>query len=661
MKNNKLLKFLGIVGMLVTGVLSCFFGISALYTWNNKDAENYYDTDQCTGYMYSELYNMIEVYNEVYRDDSYGTADYIENNVSNNTNVLMEEYNSDLNTWETVIEVDRGFDTVGKTIRAYVVKNNLNNYYYTDKATFEKVKGVAGEGYRITLSVADPITPDTTYYTSYVLYNATRPYTNSAVMLTVIYLIAFFALLIYEISAVGHVKNEEGIHLTWWDKVPFDVMTIITIIVCYLLGMLEIWSIQSFVQSAYGASFMEMFIVPLVVLAIFVCMIFIWILSFSVRIKSHTLFQNNVCGSFVKWVIRHLIDGVKNLQEIYHDSTKVWKLVMIASIVAFIITTLILLSFTSYYDGVLYFFVLCLLILEIAGLCAFIKISFVTQPLLNQAKKLADGDLSCRISQEKIVRMSGPFYEHAKNLNRIGEGMEKAIQNELKSERMKAELITNVSHDIKTPLTSIINYVDLLSKEHTEEEEKQYLEILQRQTQRLKTLTEDVVEASKASAGTLQVHFETVSIKELLDQALAEYQDKLDASGLQVVTLIPNETIKVNADGRLLWRVYRNLLSNISKYALNGSRVYIEVREDGEGKVITTFKNVSRDQLNISEEELMERFVRGDASRHTEGSGLGLSIARSLTELMHGTFNISIDADLFKAEVVLESIHEEEA
>lgn len=656
--SNKFLKALGIIGMVIAGVFSCFFGLTVMFTWDSKDAKDYYDTEQCTDYMYTEIYRLVNAFNEVYRNTDVYEDDTISYYVSNNTNVIVEEYDIESVKWNTIIDVDRDFDEIGKKITVYAVKDNLNNVYVTDKSTFDETKTTDG-GYRITLSLARPITPDTTYYTSYVLYNITKPYSDSAVVLTVISLLSLLLLAFYEVSAAGHVKNEEGIHLTWWDKIPFDIMTIITIIICCLIGVMEMWSIQTFVQNAYGADFVEMFIVPMVVCIAFVSMIFIWILSLAVRIKSHTLLKNNALTGMISWLFSKIKKAVLTLKEYYRGSSRVWRIVIIFSIIAFIILTIMLLSFTSYYDGILYLFVFCLLILEVIGLAAFIQLSYVTRPILNQAQELSDGNLQCRIPQNTIDHMRGPFRAHAQNLNRISEGMEKAIQNELRSERMKAELITNVSHDIKTPLTSIINYVDLLSKEHTEEEEKQYLEILQRQSQRLKNLTEDVVEASKASAGTLQVHFETVSVKELLDQALAEYQDKFDANQLQVITTIMEGSMKVNADGRLLWRVYRNLLSNISKYALEGSRVYIDVRKRGDGKVVTTFKNISRDQLNISEEELMERFVRGDSSRHTEGSGLGLSIARSLTELMHGTFNINIDADLFKAEVVLEGIHEE--
>ena len=219
----------------------------------------------------------------------------------------------------------------------------------------------------------------------------------------------------------------------------------------------------------------------------------------------------------------------------------------------------------------------------------------------------------------------------------------------MKSERMKTELITNVSHDIKTPLTSIVSYVDLLKKQAMPNDQaREYLEVLDRQSARLKKLTEDLVEASKASTGNLTVDFQRTDVNVLLTQSAGEYQEKLAAKGMDLILTPAPENPAISADGRLLWRVFENLLSNIHKYAQPGTRVYLTC-EAGENQVTTTFRNISATPLNISADELMERFVRGDASRNTEGSGLGLSIARSLTQLQHGTFSLTIDGDLFKA------------
>ena len=245
--------------------------------------------------------------------------------------------------------------------------------------------------------------------------------------------------------------------------------------------------------------------------------------------------------------------------------------------------------------------------------------------------------------------MRGDLKKQGEDLNSIASGMSLAVEKQLKSERMKTELITNVSHDIKTPLTSIINYADLIGKEPCENAKiTEYAEVLVRQSVRLKRLIEDLVEASKASTGNLEVCLQPCDASVFLIQADGEYEEKLKKADLTLVVQQSESEIRILADGRRMWRVFDNLMNNICKYAQPGTRVYL-ILEKKEKKAVITFKNTSREALNISEEELMERFVRGDSSRNTEGNGLGLSIARSLTELQKGTMNIQIDGDLFKA------------
>ena len=250
-------------------------------------------------------------------------------------------------------------------------------------------------------------------------------------------------------------------------------------------------------------------------------------------------------------------------------------------------------------------------------------------------------------------RMLPDLKGHADELNNLGHAISTAVDERMKSEHFKAELITNVSHDLKTPLTSIINYVDLLKKvDISDPKAQEYIEVLDRKSQRLKKLTEDLVEASKASTGNLTVNWERLDWAQLTDQALAETGERLEAQELTVVRSLPGEPLWVEADGRHLWRVLDNLLTNCAKYALPGTRVYVDLRRSGDWAVLSV-KNISRDALDIPAERLMERFVRGDESRNQAGSGLGLSIAQSLTELQHGKFEIGIDGDLFKAIVTL--------
>ena len=269
--------------------------------------------------------------------------------------------------------------------------------------------------------------------------------------------------------------------------------------------------------------------------------------------------------------------------------------------------------------------------------------------LLEGARRMNRGDLEEKVDEKLLI---GSFREFAGELNGLADVAVVAAQKQLKSERMKTELITNVSHDIKTPLTSIINYVDLLEKPHTPEEQEVYLEVLSRQSQSLKKLIEDLMEMSKASTGNMAVDITTVDAVEAVNQALGEFADKLSKADLIPVLRHSEERLPILADGRLLWRVLSNLLSNAVKYALPGTRLYLDVA-GVDDKVIISMKNISREELNVSADELLERFVRGDASRNTEGSGLGLNIAQSLMELQKGSLQILVDGDLFKVTLIL--------
>ncbi len=298
--------------------------------------------------------------------------------------------------------------------------------------------------------------------------------------------------------------------------------------------------------------------------------------------------------------------------------------------------------------------------------------------LVDAVSRISSGETDFKMDTEGF---DGQELALADGLNRIGDGLENALREKVRSERLKADLITNVSHDIKTPLTSIINYVDLIKREEiTDPRIRGYLEILDQKSQRLKTLTEDLVEASKASSGNIHMEMARIDLVELVCQTNGEFEDRLAARNLQLIMRAPEEPLVIWADGRSLWRVVENLYTNVCKYALEGSRVYVDIvrrradmahvpaaavpeeakpgeAEEGGSlpdRVIFTIKNISSRQLNIDPEELTERFVRGDVSRTTEGSGLGLSIAKSLTELMKGTFTITIDGDLFKASVAFD-------
>ena len=268
--------------------------------------------------------------------------------------------------------------------------------------------------------------------------------------------------------------------------------------------------------------------------------------------------------------------------------------------------------------------------------------------LLEAAKRMRGGDLDVKVDDKLMV---GAYKDMAGELNGLSDVVVVAAQKQMRSERMRTELITNVSHDIKTPLTSIINYVDLLQKPHSEEDTKTYLEVLSRQSGRMKRLIDDLIELSKASTGNITVNLTTMDAVETVNQALGEFTDKLEAARLMPVFRAPKEPLYIHADGRLAWRAMSNLLSNAAKYAMPDTRLYVDMVAV-DGKVCISFKNISRDSLNISADELMERFVRGEASRTQEGSGLGLNIAQSMMELQHGALELLVDGDLFKATLI---------
>ena len=282
--------------------------------------------------------------------------------------------------------------------------------------------------------------------------------------------------------------------------------------------------------------------------------------------------------------------------------------------------------------------------------------ALVMRKLQNASERLAEGELDYQVNTSWMVL---DFGKHGENLNRIAAGMGKAVEARMKSEHLKTELITNVSHDIKTPLTSIINYSDLICKENTDNEKVQeYAEVLYRQSARLKKLIEDLVEASKASTGNLETAMEACEVGILLTQAVGEFEQRLQEKDIDIITKQPETPVFINADGKLLWRVFDNLMNNICKYTQRGTRVYLSV-EKKPGKAVITFKNISEYPLDISAEELMERFVRGDRSRHTEGNGLGLSIARSLIDLQGGNMELVVDGDLFKVILTFPLLPEE--
>ena len=458
---------------------------------------------------------------------------------------------------------------------------------------------------------------------SYLVCSWLLAHTGLAIFLTVLCGLLTLFCFCFSMASAGHWQNHEGIHLTWLDKIPADVW-IIALPSAFFIG----W--DTF-YSEWGRVLFCAALIPVTLL--FLCV-------FAAQCKAGTVIRGSLTARVLRLLWRILRGVTLWLWRITTGIPLVWKTALVTAALAF-------LEFILYVSPSRDPLFLVVKVLEILAVLA---IALNLRTLEKNGKQLSEGDLSTPVDTKRLF---GAFRRYGQAMNRLQSGMESAVQEQMRAERMKTELITNVSHDIKTPLTSIVNYVDLLKKEDIPSPAaREYITVLDRQSKRLKKLTEDLVEASKASSGALPVDLQPTDVSVLFSQITGEYQDRLADCHLTLVTQPPAGQPVVLADSKLLSRVMDNLVSNICKYAMPETRVYVS-GVTADGQMTMSFKNISRAELNISPDELMERFVRGDTSRHTEGSGLGLSIARSLVHLMGGTFRLSIDADLFRADVTL--------
>ena len=463
---------------------------------------------------------------------------------------------------------------------------------------------------------------------------------NAAVVVTVCALAELFFLVFLARAAGRRVGREEAV-AGWQEKIPFDLYAVV------VLGgsaMLVAAAASGMEDTFQGFEPIMIAVVLACCAAAYALFLAFW-MTLCARVKLGRWWENTVCcwllrlcRRVLRWCWRVLCRAWGALAGFVRGIPLVWR----TAVGCCVIGVLLFALESNHADGLL------LMLIAVLSVAACL-LSMQLRRLQKGGEALAAGDLT---SQVDTSHMYFDLKRHGENLNAISRGMSIAVEQRLKSERLKTELITNVSHDIKTPLTSIVNYVDLLQREHTPEQEREYLAVLDRQAHKLKKLTVDLVEMSKASTGNIPCHLARRSVRELIDQTVGEYAEKLSAARLEPVVTLPDEDLYCLCDGALMWRVLDNLLSNACKYACAGTRLYIAARREGE-TVAFSFKNISRDALNIDPDELLERFVRGDSSRTTEGSGLGLNIAKSLVELQKGTFSIAIDGDLFKVGFVL--------
>ena len=509
---------------------------------------------------------------------------------------------------------------------------NEEGYYLDENYTLMVMEKVDVKKFWVVSMIPDRNTKglDTTRYgqANWIINEVYRYGTNAITFMIIALCITCGSLIFLAVSA-GHRRNKKEIVMTVFDRMSFEAWTVIAIIAESIFLIIVTSSIEYLYKQNFG-----ILINVLVTCAVIGGGIALWyFLGFCVRVKCGKWWRNSIC-------YRIFNRSRSGFRIVLQNINIFWKIFLIIGVLS-IFEYIGLVSARSDLDHAIGFW-----LLEKAIICfVLVKLLLQFRDLQEGSRHLAEGDLQYHIFTDK---MWWECKKHAENLNKIGEGMSRAVDERMKSERFKTELITNVSHDIKTPLTSIINYVDLLGKEELHNEKAcEYLEVLDRQSSKLKKLIEDLVEASKASTGSLPVNNERIEAGVFLTQTVGEFEEKLSLAGLELIVNKPLEPVYIMADGRHLWRVVDNLMNNICKYAQPDSRVYVNL--DNTQKCVTiTFRNMSKYPLNISGEELIERFVRGDQSRNTEGHGLGLSIAKSLMDLINGEMKIIIDGDLFK-------------
>lgn len=464
---------------------------------------------------------------------------------------------------------------------------------------------------------------------------------NEVILILMIFVFLFsFALLIYSAKD----KKEE---IGMWNKLPVLTFSFVVFLFEFLGVFLMVIFLEQIFDNNIWLSYDAFLLVTLLLAFAMSFTGILWVQNIITRFKTKTFLRYSEFH-YIKVMIKYLWQKITKLFS--------FVLTMVRENTTLFVRGTMLLATVSFLEIFSFLFLCCLhwrqdiyliflFLLKIAEGIIILFALMQMQKLQEGSKRIAAGELSKPIDTTQMV---WEFKKHGENINKVGDGIALAVEERMKSERFKTELITNVSHDIKTPLTSIINYVDLIKKQNIQDNTLQeYVDVLERQSARLKKLIEDLMEASKASTGNLPVNMEDCDVEVLLTQLVGEFEEKLSQSQLEVVVQKPDHPVIITADGRYMWRIFDNLLNNACKYSMAGTRVYISLLEV-ENEVILTFKNISKTALNIPSDELMERFVRGDSSRNTEGSGLGLSIAQSLTELMKGSMKLEIDGDLFK-------------
>ena len=609
-------------------------------TESETTSETYETVPETTEETPYDNYNEIEdesyqypVYYEVINYNNTRISQYInyiiidKENGNMFTNIRSNNYPEEINKLKTE---KKNWSYQAGNITTNINSINQESTKYMTSSTYSTDNF---EGYEVYSNI-DPNTLNysNSLYVQQTVYNIFKGHESLPAYLIPLSAISIIIMIVYLIWATGHEKGKEGIQLNSIDRISYEI---ISIVIMFVIGMMMSFAIASIETQIPQRILMSVFL--LCYLIGYACLA-VWVSTTIRRLKTKQFIRSFLIYKACKWTKVTIEKIFKKVTDKQNTNRKItimyWGFVGISIILA-----------CTMWSGI------GLLVLIVFWIWVYYKLLQYNKKVqkINEAlRNIYEGNPSVKLNEEEL---EGTLKIMAKYINDIAGGFTNAIEQSLKSERLKTELITNVSHDIKTPLTSIINYVDLLKKEDINNAQiEQYIAVLDKKSQRLKKLIEDLVEASKVSSGNVKLNMEIINLKELLNQTVGEFEDKLEKKNLKIEMDLPNENVLIKADNRYLYRVIENVFSNISKYALEGSRVYIKLEKQRE-EVYLEFKNISKDKLNISAEELMQRFVRGDKSRYTEGSGLGLSIAESLTELQGGKFKIDIDGDLFKVEI----------
>ena len=482
-------------------------------------------------------------------------------------------------------------------------------------------------------SVADSMADEAENYETY--SKLMFPMLAGAIFGSVLWLIGMVWLTV----TAGRKPKDEEIHLNGFDRWYTEIAAG-TVIGIWLAGTIISGTLIANSSLGYSHVVVTVIVICLICGTYTMAWFLIGYLSLVRRIKAGTLWKNSLIRKVLKWIGKCSGKLADFARAFSRNTAEKIKVLLVGG--AFLFLQFLIIGCVFSGAGV---FLLALMAVDVAAMIFAIRKADGLDLIMDGLKKISDGELQYKI---KTDTLTGKQKVMAEYINNIGSGLDAAVENSLKKERMQTELITNVSHDLKTPLTSIINYVDLMKRENpTDPKIQEYLRILDEKSQRLKVLTEDVVEASKASTGNIKLEMNDIDFVEMVQQVIGEFEEKFQEKNLTMMVHFTDEPSIIYADGQRMWRVLENVFGNVVKYAMEGTRVYAEISNRNK-KVTFSLKNISAQPLNISADELTERFIRGDVARNTEGSGLGLSIAKSLTELQGGEFKLYLDGDLFK-------------